>query len=385
MWDTGLSAGDKLELVKCLASTRIHHTRVQILDLEHNYVLNVTDGIMDGQVTIDFNGDVATRACDLLIFDPDYDLGFDTPQYADGVWFFDRMVQVTIEQYVPSLDRIIEIPIFTGPVSNFKRKKASVSMSCVGKDYFARASWPRFTIPKNTNYVDVIRLILQDLGETKFRIQGSTTGVLSADKIVDRTSDLTPWGYCRVSAASQNLRLFYAGDGYAVIRNRDDAHPVFTFADGDGGTVLTEPEPTTDFSRIVNVIRAESTDPANTKAFAEVQVDDSSPLSPTKLTRGGKPLWIGTVIQEDSITTAAIALSRAKAELKDRQAAAYSVTFDALPNYLLEEADPIAVDANGVVSNTIIQTFAFGLSPGASMPVGYTDMVSPTLARIRRF
>lgn len=385
MWDTGLSVADKLELIKCLASTRVHRSRVQVLDLEHNYVLNITDGIMDGQVTVDFDGEDATRTLDLLIFDPDYDLGFDTPQYADGVWFFDRMIQVTIEQYVPALDRVIEIPIFTGPVSNFKRKKASVTMSCVGKDWFARKSWPRFTIPKNTNYVDVIKMILTDLGETKFRIQGTTTGVLTADKIIDRTSELTPWGYCRVSASTQNLRLFYDGAGYAVIRNRDDSHPVFTFADGNGGTVLTEPEPTTDYSRIANVGRAESTDPANTKAFAEAQVDDTSPISPTKLTRGGKPLYIGFVIQEDSITTAAIALSRVKSELKDRQAAAYAVTFDALPNYLIEEVDPIGVDANGVVTQTIIPRFTFGLSPGAVMNVGYTDMVSPTLARIRRF
>jgi hypothetical protein len=357
---------------------------VQILDLEHQFKANITTKVLDGQVSVNYDGEDATRALDLLLFDPDYDLGFDTATLTDGVWFFDRMVQVVAEWYVPELDRIIECPIFTGPVTGFKRKKSTVTMQAAGKDIFARKSWPRLTISKGTNYVSVIRQILETLGETKFKFTATTTSVLSADKIIDRNSEISPWGQCRVMASSLGHRLYYDGQGYAVLRDRDDTTPVFTFTAGDGGTVLTDPEVDGDYSRIANIVRAESTDPQNTKAVWEETVEVSSPIHPSKLTRGGKPLFLGVVVQQDSITTESQAKSAARSELKDRQYAAYRVSFNALPMWMLEEADTIAVNIDNVSTTTILMSFSLALKP-AVMPVGYNDLVAPTLARIRRF
>jgi hypothetical protein len=296
------------------------------------------------------------------------------------------MVQVIIEFYVPELGRTVEVPVFTGPVTGFKRKRATVTMQAAGKDIFARKSWPRLTIPKGTNYVDMIRNILRELGETKFKFTTNTTTTarLTADKVIDRNSEISPWGECRRTASGLSMRLFYDGAGYAVLRERSDDVPVFEFKSGVGGTVLTEPTTDGDYSRIANIVRAESTDPENTKAVWEETVPPSSPIHPTRLTRGGKPLYLGVVVQRDSITTQSDAKSAARSELKDRQYAAYRVDFDAVPLWMLEETDPIQVSVDNVVASTLVLQFALALKP-AVMPVGYTDLVAPTLARIRRF
>lgn len=384
MFDLGLTDDEMEYVFHRLRTSYVLSARVQMLDLEHAYLSDITRKVMDGQVSVNYSGEDASRALDLLLFDPDYDLGFDTGSLNDGVWFFDRMIQVVIEFYVPELARMIEVPIFTGPVTGFKRTKAAVTMQAAGKDIFARKSWPRLTIPKGTNYVSMVRQVLTSLGETKFKFTATTTSTLSADKVIDRNSEVSPWGYLRQVTAPMGMRLFYDGEGYAVLRQRNDLTPVFEFRSGTGGTVLTEPSVDGDYSRIANIVRAESTDSANTKAVWEETVPATSPIHPSKLTRGGKPMYLGVVIQQDSITTQSQAKSAAKAELADRQFAAYQVAFDSLPLWMLEEADPIAVNVDNVVSRTVLTSFSLALKP-AAMPVGYTDLVAPTLARIRRF
>lgn len=386
MFDVGLSNTDLAEFLKTLRTTHIFACRVQILDLDHNYKSNVTNAVMDGQISVNWNGEDATRVLDLMMFDPEYDLGFDTSQFVDGVWFLDRMVQVVAEIWVPSLARTVECPLFTGPVNGFKRRNATVTLSCVGKDWFARKSWPRLVIPKGTNYATAIRMVLAELGETKFKFYATTTSVLAEAKTIDRDMELTPWGWCRSVAASHSMRLHYDGEGYAVLRNRNDVNPVYVFRDGDDGALLTEPETDGDYSRLANVARAEGAQPASgTAPFGEATVDVTSPIHPSKLTRGGKPLYLGVVVQRDSITTAGQAVSAAKDELRDRQFAAYSIDFDALPVFLLEEGDYIGVQSSGISTTNTLLTFSFGLKPDAHMPVGYSDLVSPALARIRRF
>lgn len=385
MYDLGLSQDEMAYVLRRLRTSYVLSARVQILDLEHNYLSNITRKVLDGQVSVNYDADDATRALDLLLFDPDYDLGFDTSTLNDGVWFLDRMVQVVIEFYVPELARVIEVPIFTGPVTGFKRKKSSVTLQAAGKDVFARKSWPRLTITKGTLYTEAVRQILADLGETKFRWEDSNASKLANDRVIDRNSEVSPWGQCRQMVGPLGMRLFYDGEGYAVLRKRNDVTPVFDFRDGDpNGTVLTQPEVDGDYERIANIVRAESTDPENKKAVWEETVPTSSPIHPSKLTRGGRPMYLGVVVQQDSITTEASARSAARSELADRQYAAYSVSFDALPMWMLEESDTITVNVENVVTTTVLRSFALALKP-AVMPVGYTDLIAPTLARIRRF
>lgn len=386
-FDMGLSVDDTREVIAELCRSHSVSSRVQILDLEHNYKSNITEQVIDGQVTVNWDGEEATRGLELAVFDPDYDLGFDTSEFADGVWFFDRMVQVVIDLYVPALAREVSIPVFTGPVRGYKRKRAIVTIKCAGKDVFARGAWNRIILSKNTNYVTAIKTVLQSFGETKFRFEDTTTTVLKAAKTIDRTAQQSPWGWCRSAAASIGMRVFYDGEGYAVLRKKTDStNPVFVFRDGNGGSVLTDPDSEGDYSRIANAVRVEGRATGKGAVpVAEAVVPATSPISPTTLKRGGKPMYFGVVVSRDSVTTTGQAKSVAQTELNDRQRAGYEVAFDSLPMFFLEEGDVVGVNIDGNQRSITLLTFSFGLSAGAVMPVGYKELVAPTLAKIRRF
>jgi hypothetical protein len=385
MWNAGLTATEVGYYHRALASSHTVYMRVDIIDLEHRPVMTVTDRVMDGSVSVDYYGDEATRVLDLVLLDLHRDLGFDTTDVVDGVWFFDRMVQVWADVYVPELARYVEAPIFTGPVRKFKRRGPLVTFKCVGKDVFARQSWPRFTLPKGSNRVEAIRHVLRELGETKFRFEATTKAVLGAPKVIDRNMELSPWGWCRSMAGSMGMRLFYAGDGYAVLR-RLDTTPTFIFRDGDGGTLLTDPDTDGDYARIANVVRAEGmVNEAGDNPSYEVMVSESSAIHPSKLHRGGKPFYMGAVIIRESIVTKGDAKGVARAELEDRQRAAYTIRFDALPIYTLEEGDNIGVEASGLMTSSPMDRFTIDFKPGQPMTVGYRKLIKPSRARIRRY
>ncbi|GAA3509946.1 hypothetical protein GCM10022234_00090 [Aeromicrobium panaciterrae] len=360
--------------------------RVQVCDLEHQPVSNISNRVLAGQITYDWDGEESTRVLTMSVFDPDYDLGFDTSDIVDGVWFFDRMVQVWSEVYVPALGFVVECPMFTGPVRKFKRLNQVVTLDCSGKDIFARQSWPRFTIPKGTNKATAIRQILTELGETKFRFEATTVQKTGETKVIDRNMTLSPWGYARLLASTFDCRLFYDGAGYATLRAKDPTRPVFTFRDRDGGSVLTEPETSGDFSRIANVVRAEGLKtPNGANPYYEAMVPTTSVIHPSKLSRGGKPFYMGAVVIRDSITTTAQAKSVAQSELADRQNAAYDIQFDSRPIFPLEEGDPIATSIAGIGSTSTLLKFVIGFAPSAVMPIGYKKLVAPQVAKIRRY
>jgi hypothetical protein len=384
MWNAGLTAAQTGYYHKALASSHTVYMRVSIIDLEHRPVQTVTDRVMDGSVTVDYYADEATRSLDLVLLDVNRDLGFDTTDVVDGVWFFDRMVQVWAEVFVPELGRYVEAPIFTGPVRKFKRRGPLVTFKCVGKDVFARQSWPRFSIPKGTERVEAIRRVLRELGETKFRFEASSGAQLASDKTIDRNMELSPWGWCRSIAGGMGMRLFYAGDGYAVLRRLDN-NPIFIFRDRDGGTLLTDPDTDGDYARIANVVRAEGmTNESGDNPYYEAMVSESSAIHPSRLRRGGKPFYMGAVVIRESIFTEGDAKSVAKDELADRQQAAYKIGFDALPIYTLEEGDMIGVEAEGFLTSSPLDRFTIDFKPNQPMSVGYQKLIKPARARIRR-
>lgn len=384
MWNTGLTATESGYYYDALASSHTVYLRVGIIDLEHTPVMSVTDRVMDGSVTVDYYGDGATRTLDIVMLDPDFDLGFDTTDAVDGVWFFDRMIQVWAEVWVPELYQYVEAPIFTGPVRKFKRQGPLVSFKCLGKDVFARQSWPRFKLNKGLNRVTAIKNVLYALGETKFRFEAKHASTLKADKVIDRNMQLSPWGWCRSQAGAMGLRLFYSGDGYAVLRKKDST-PVFTFRDGNGGTLLTEPDTDANYDRIANVVRAEGMLSTSGKSvYYEAMVPTSSAIHPSKLTRGGKPFYMGAVVIRESILDTGDAKTVAKAELEDRQRAAYNIGFDALPIFTLEEGDMIGVKSDGFLTSSPLDKFTIDFKPSESMSVGYQKLIKPARARIRR-
>lgn len=383
VYDLGLPAVQQDEVYSLGTSSHALRSTVSVLDLDHNFVQDLTPELIDGQVTINYFADEATRSLDLVLYDPDFSAGFDVADMNHGVWFFDRMIQVRIEMWLPTAQRWVEFPMFTGPVRGFKRTGPLVTLKCLGKDIFARRAWAGYKVAKGTNKVEAIRRVLQNAGETKFRFEGSTTAKMPNDVNVTRALQASPWGWCRGIAAELDMRLFYNGAGECVLRPKSAVgSPDWVITDGDGGSVLSFPDVDADYARIVNVVRVESSQDAkiNFTAF----VDSNSDIHPNRLRRGGQPLYFGYEYKSDAVKTKAEAERAAKANLSDRQRAIYNVKFDSLPLYQAEEMDVAEIHIGGDRLTASLLQLSFGLMPDAPMAVGYQRLVSPALARIRR-
>lgn len=385
MHNLGLNAAELDAYYRALAASGERQFRVQVLDLDQLPSDNVTERVLDGEVTVDWSGEEATRALSLALLDPNHSLGFDSPDGGSGMWFFDRMIQVHAETPVPELGITVECPIFTGPIRKFKRTGDVVTLDCVGKDVFARKAWPRIIIPKGMLVLEAIQYVFENLGEAFFKIDFDSTARFASQQVIDRNLQASPFGWCRMQATAIGARLYYDGAGYVRIRRNNADEPEVTFRDGDGGMVLTDPQPEGDFTEIANVVRAEGPSRNGVNPYYEAFVERTSPMHPSKLIRNGKPLYIGVVVQQDAISDVKKAKQVAEAELKRRQFVATSVSFDALPLYPLEESDVARVLVDDFSTTFQATKFKFGFSAGAVMPVGYDKNISPKLARIRRF
>lgn len=380
VYDLGLEPGDLAEVNNLYGRSHALRCTVQVTDLEHTYVQDISDAVIDGQVTLNWEGDEATRSLELLVYDPDFEMGFDVPDSSEGVWFFDRMIQVRMEMYAPEQGRWVEFPMFTGPVRGYKRTASLVNLQCIGKDIFVRKSWPSYTLRKGTNKITAIRKILRNAGETRFRFEATTSEVLTEDKVINRTMTVSPWGWARARAADLGLRLFYNGNGEACLRPRTGSVD-WVFADGDDGVVLTNPDVSADYARIANIVRTTSSkDP---KVYGEARVKATSPISPSVLKRGGQPLYFGHEYLSDAVKTKAEAKRAAQEVLEDRQRAAYTTKLDIMPVWAAEEYDLMQVRIDGDLTKVALLTASFGLSPDAPMTIGYRRMVAPALANIR--
>lgn len=385
MFSSGMAPAVREAYYDALASHHHRWFRIQIIGLDHQPIDDVTDFLVDGEVVVDWDGEEATRAATVALMDPHYNLGFDSPSSEDGVWFFDRMVQIISAVQVDALDMVVEVPIFTGPVRKFKRTGDIVMLSCVGKDLFVRRAWRRVVVPKGTLVIEGIRNVLEAMGESHFRFEAESTVKFTNLQVVDRNLQASPFGWCRMHANSLGLKLFYDGAGYACLRRHKPDEPVFTFGDGDGGMVLNDPESEGDFTQIANVIRAEGQiQGGGVNPVYEAFVSAQSPLHPSKLLRNGVPMYFGRIIQRDGIRNEKQAKAVAEAELAASQAALFDTTFDALPLYTLEENDTCRVVVDGKASTFVARKFGFGFTADAVMPIGYRKSVSPKLAQIRR-
>jgi len=384
VYDLDLKAVAQDEVYNLYTSSHSIRSTVYVLDLDHNIVQDVTSELIDGQVSINYDGDEATRSLELILYDPDFRAGFDVADMNHGVWFFDRMIQARIEMWLPGQQRWVEFPMFTGPVRGFKRTGPLVSLQCLGKDIFVRNSWASYKVAKGTNKVEAIRRVLQHAGETKFRFEGTTTATMPNDVNVTRALQASPFGWCRSVAAEINMRLFYNGAGEAVLRPKNAPGVVdWVIADGDSGAVLTYPNVDADYGRVVNVVRVESAQDPRINFTA--MVDDNSDIHPSNMLRGGQPLYFGYEYQSDAVKTKAQAERAAKANLADRQRAIYNIKFDSLPLYQAEELDVAEIHIGGDRVIATLTQMSFGLMPDAPMAVGYQRLVSPALAKIRKF
>lgn len=382
----GLSSSDELAFVAALNSTHSIHITVQLLDLNHNRIANLSPYLLDGQVDVDADAEVS-RSAKISLFDPTRSLAIDSRSPSAGALHLDRMIRLVYSVKVPDLGWV-DCPVFCGPVTKVDRSNDVIDIEALGKEALAmNPIWRPITLRKGMNKVDAIRTIMeQRAGETRFTFP-NLSGRLPKDVSLGRSS--VAWSEAQRLARSLDRQLFYDGRGYLRLRREPTTHG-FTFADGTGGNIETPVQISYDSSRIRNAVHVTAGNPpGKTKPISVfVTALPSHQLSPRRL---GRTLNDGTVIprhlvetiNEPSIRNEPEARRLAETRLKRLLLQHIEVQFDTFPIPHLEPGDRVRVKTRDFSTDFRLRQFSLPLGPEGSMSVGYRKRVSVRKRRSR--
>lgn len=373
MIDLGLSSAAKKALLSTLAEHHIVGTEVHLLDLEHRS-LGKFDKVLGGQVVIDA-GATVTRQAQVSILDPRSQVKVDTDE---GLPRVDRMIRVYYNVWVGSpVNDWVSIPVFTGPITIARREAGVVSIEALGKEHLAIGpTWKPATYPKGRNRVETIRSIMRELaGERHFQMVEGWSARL--DKTISMTKNSSAWSWTGNIARSMSAQVFYDGRGRLRLRKKP-IRSVFTFRDGDGGTVLTIPIVSEGEQVMVNIVRVVGAVPKGKKGplTKELSLPSAHPYSPQRLGRNGKPRYLPEAIEDDSLRTQAEVDAAAKRRIAELQIDEQQVSFDSLPIPMLEEYDLVTIDCEAAKGSVRIVQMTIPLGHAGVSTVGYIGKLS---------
>lgn len=261
-------------------------------------------------------------------------LNFDSASPGEGL-FFDRMVQVRDERYIPALnDWVTAIP-FTGPIWSFRRTGSIVELTAHGKERLAMgALWTPYNLHKGFKRTAELRNLMQMAGETNFDLPDLAARI-PEKKGLDRFASI--WEHATKLADSVNRQLFYTGDGTCTLRKLP-GHIDWAFKDGEGGSVLTEPEIERSLDDAANLIIVRGKQPKGnmTRPYSIVRLPPGHPLSAQTLGRNGQPRYLVVEVENDSLRTAKECSDFGARELADRLRSVVNASFEAPPIPIFE-------------------------------------------------
>lgn len=393
----GLSASERATFEALLASHHRIDVRLTLMDLNHNTRSEVSNRLMDGQVTFDGTAAV-TRSLDLELLDPQRTLHLDTNSPDNGAMFMDQMVRVHYCVVNPQNTWRVNVPIFTGPITKLQRNGPAVRVEAMGKEHLGIAApWTLKTFSAGYRTTQAITEILsQGVGETFLNIPDLTnklTRNVSVGTTVDKDGNRTwngksPWEMAKQLAAGIGYLLYYNGNGVATMRPNPD-NVVFTFRDGPGGTLKSNPNAGYDIDSVINAVevfgKKFDKETKKKQPHARVVAPSADPLSPVKLGRTGKPRYLPLTIEDDSITSDAEALDRANYELRRGLRSSIDVMYDALPVPHLEEMDVVRAYQEGRFNSIhVLKQFTIPLTAAGSSSIGYAKNVKVNRRAIKQ-
>jgi hypothetical protein len=378
----GLSTADQKLFERSLFTGYNLKVVVQILDLNHTYVHDVSGQLIDGQVNISYLADV-DRTLTLTLIDPDEAIGFDSASPSDGALYADRMIRVVYSVYSQLLPRWVDVPIFCGPVTKVARDDAVVSVECQGKESLYREpsmAWTAKTYPKGTLLVTAIRDILGTKGgETKFDLPGWTSTLARDYSLITETS---LWTMVMTLVTSAGTRqLFY--DGRGVLRLRDTPTIAsFTFTEEH---LTSTPKLSYDMSSIRNTVLVRGGTPTGKPQIVSKRwLPAADPASEVSLGRNGVPRRLVEVVEDTAIMTQAAGDARAASVLKAVSIGNTDFDFDSFPIPHLEPGDSFLVTTRDFSIQLRATNFSIPLKAGNSQSNGVNRSISSNRARIRR-
>lgn len=381
MIDLGLRQAEMEDLQQLLVTHHAIGVTVQLLNMEHGVVGDLSDKVLGGQVTIDATAEGATRSASLEVLDPLYKLHLDPDSPEDGSLYFHRMIRVIYHIMPPDRNRRYDIPVFTGPLTKVERNGYIITIEAMGKEKLSSQSvWTGKTYKKGLKKTWVIRDILSDLGgETRLDIPDlgeKTPGVITMNR------EKTPWGTARGIAASMGMQLFYDGRGVARLR-RVPKNVVYTFK--EKGALLSMPQAGYDAEGAINAVYVIGGKPKGSKKKISYRLvaPAGHPLSPNRLGRWGKPRYLPETIENGNIKSLEKAKKLAQDRLKSALIESVEVAFDALPIMFLEEMDLCRVSAGDFSGTFRLEKMTIPLTASGTSSVGYLRKTQLTSYQIQ--
>lgn len=378
----GLNAQEQAAYDAATLTNQRLDTRVEVWDLNHNPLGDVSAMFQTGQANDDTAADVGTSAT-VELFDPLFVARFDEAENVGASQPPNRMLHVERGTFVESIGRFVYCPAFTGPVTKIDREDDVLKLECQSKESNAlRNLWKPIVVKKGTNKIEAIRQIMaQSVGERFFDL-ATTSSTLAAD--LSLATDTTPWAACRDLASSLGFTLFYDARGVLICRPPVDA-PSWVFRTGVGGNITSSLQRGYASDGVVNAVRFTGGTPKGKKApvVAEAVAPASHPASPTNLAINGVPQFYWTEITADEVTDQKVADARALSSLNSSLLESVALSFNALVNGRLESGDVVRVITDRLVVDLRYRTGSrpFGLGTAT---YGYNARVSKPIRNIRR-
>lgn len=372
MMNPGWSAAQLASFKNLINTHHVVTARIQVLDLNHNHLGDLTNRFLAGQVDIDITSDVS-RTLDMDILDPFYELGMDVANPNNGSMFMDKMIRCYYCVSPPNMSMSYDVPVFTGPINKMDRKGPILSVEAQGKERLALTTLRNaLTYNKNKRVTSVIKDMLDLTGETRYNITTNTSRTTSVHAYA---KDVTYWASAQSLASSLGYHMYYDGLGTLQLRPRVSSS-VWSFNDAN---LLSYPQPGYTLDNVFNVVEVTGATPKGAKRAVGYRAvaDRSHPLSPWTIGRGGQPRSIIHVVQDTSVRTTAKAKALALRTLKADLLMSLDTQFDALPNPLLEEYDPYRITTPTWADSGALQKMSLPLTADGVSSIGSNRKVTP--------
>jgi hypothetical protein len=378
----GLSTADQKLFEQSLITGYNLRVIVEILDLNHKQIRDVSTQLVDGQVNHSWLENV-TFSATLTLLDPDELTGFDTSSPSDNALYADRMIRIIYSVYSPLLPRWVDVPLFCGPVTKVARDDAILSIEAQGKESLylpPYMAWTSKTYPKGTRLTTMIQdLIGTRGGETHFDFPELTTALPRSSTI---TFDGASMQYVLDRVAPRTVRqLFYDARGTLKLRTTPTS-PSFTFTEAH---LLSVPKLDFDHSTIRNTVLVKGATPEGKPQITSRRyLPAGDPSSSTALARNGVKRNLVELVEDSNLTTQAAADAVAVSTLAAISVSSVGFDFDSLVIPHIEPGDVFALTTRDFSINLRLANYSIPLKAGNPQSNGTIKRVSINRTRIRR-
>lgn len=384
MLNLGYSEAQRKAYETLLSQNHLVRISVQILDLNHKYLQDVSSRLLEGQVDVDMDGEV-TRSLTLSLEDPKSMLDSTSTNPDEGALFMDRMIRVVYSIGTVTGDIWYDIPIFTGPIVKLDRTEGAVSIQASGKEFLMFSSvWSPATYKKGQAKTNVIKDLFRDYGE-KYYVVPDYKSSLPKDLAVDY--DSVPWQVIQKLATAVKCFAYYDARGMGRVRGHG-SNPVFIF---DESRVTTNPQFGYSTEGLVNAVRVTGGVPkgAKKKVHYATFAPQTHPLSPAALGRFAsdgkfKPRYYLARIDDESIKSVAEAREVAEARLNAGLLENIEASFEAVVVPHLEVNDLVRVQVGSLSATVRMRKFSIPLTGKPVASYGFNKRMNPSKAKIRR-